>query len=138
MGTTGTESNYAASGSTVVADHTYTTPGVYSVSVIVSDACCLSDVEELKYVVIYDPNEGFVTGGGWIYSPAGAYKPDLSLTGKANFGFVSKYKKGANTPEGKTEFQFKAGNLNFNSSKYEYMVIIVAGAKSLIKGTGNH
>ncbi|MCK4795488.1 MAG: PKD domain-containing protein, partial [Desulfobacteraceae bacterium] len=36
---------------------------------------------------------------------------DFALTGKANFGFVSKYKKGAQTPEGNTEFVFKAGEL---------------------------
>ena len=41
-------------------------------------------------VVVYDPSAGFVTGGGWIDSPAGAYTADPSLTGKANFGFVSK------------------------------------------------
>ena len=75
------------------------------------------------YVVIYDPEGGFVTGGGWINSPEGAYTSDLTLTGKANFGFVSKYKKGANVPTGTTEFQFKAGDLNFHSSSYEWLVV---------------
>ena len=56
-----------------------------------------------QYVVVYDPDGGFVTGGGWIDSPAGAYAADPILTGKANFGFVSKYKNGANVPEGNTE-----------------------------------
>ena len=28
------------------------------------------------YVVVYDPSAGFVTGGGWINSPAGAYAAD--------------------------------------------------------------
>ena len=31
-----------------------------------------------------------VDGGGWVSLPAGGYKPDESLTGRANFGFVSK------------------------------------------------
>lgn len=85
--------------------------------------------------MIYDPDGGFVTGGGWINSPAGAYAADLALTGKANFGFVSKYKKGANVPTGNTEFQFKAGNLNFHSDSYQWLV--VAGAKAMYKGTGS-
>jgi hypothetical protein len=38
---------------------------------------------------------GFVTGGGWIDSPAGTYTADPGLSGKATFGFVSKFKKGA-------------------------------------------
>lgn len=85
-------------------------------------------------VVWYDPNAGFVTGGGWIDSPAGAYTADPSLTGKANFGFVAKYEKGKTAPSGNTEFQFKAGDLNFSSSSLEWLV--VAGSKAQFKGAG--
>ena len=90
-----------------------------------------------QFVVVFDPSGGFVTGGGWINSPAGACKLTaacVGATGKAKFGFVSKYKKGATTPIGQTEFQFKAGNLNFHSSSYDWLV--VAGAKAKYKGTG--
>ena len=73
-------------------------------------------------------------GGGWINSPQGAYMMDPSLVGKANFGFVSKYQKGTTAPVGETEFQFKAGDLNFHSSAYEWLVI--AGAKAQYKGSG--
>ena len=74
-------------------------------------------------VVVYDPEGGFVTGGGWVDSPQGAYVPDPSLTGKATFGFVSKYKKGASVPTGQTEFQFKAGDLNFHSTSYDWPLV---------------
>ena len=57
-----------------------------------------SDTSTFQYFVAYDLDGGFVTGGGLIDSPTGVYKPDPDLTGKATFGFVSKYKKGANTP----------------------------------------
>jgi hypothetical protein len=93
-----------------------------------------SDEEVYQYVVVYDPSAGFVTGGGWIMSPLGAYAADPYLTGKATFGFVSKYQKGANVPTGNTEFQFKAGNLNFHSTSYDWLVI--AGAKAQYKGVG--
>jgi nitrous oxidase accessory protein NosD len=56
------------------------------------------------------------------------------LVGKANFGFVSKYRKGADVPTGNTEFQFKAGDLNFHSSDYEWL--IVSGPMAKFKGTG--
>jgi len=56
------------------------------------------------------------------------------FTGKANFGFVSRYKKGADVPTGETEFQFKAGNLNFHSESYQWLV--VAGARAQFKGSG--
>ena len=118
---------------TCTATHTYTTPGVYTISMTVTDDEGASDTEQWL-VVVYDPNGGFVTGGGWINSPAGAYRPDPTLTGRANFGFVSKYKKGATVPEGQTEFQFQTGNLNFHSSSYQWLV--VAGSKAQYKGTG--
>jgi len=85
-------------------------------------------------LAVYDPTAGFVTGGGWIMSPAGAYAANTGLTGKATFGFVSKYKKGATVPTGNTEFQFKAGDLNFHSDSYDWLVI--AGDKAKYKGTG--
>jgi hypothetical protein len=85
-------------------------------------------------IVIYDPEGGFVTGGGWVNSPSESYRPDPALTGKATFGFVSKYKKGATTPTGQTEFQFKVADLNFHSTTYQWLV--VAGARAQYKGTG--
>jgi hypothetical protein len=116
--------------------------GIYSFTLTVTDNVGASDVASTvgqadlpAYVVIYDPEGGFVTGGGWIYSEAGAYKPDLLLAGKANFGFVSKYKKGATVPTGNTEFQFKAGNLNFHSSSYEWLVV-TGSNYARFKGSG--
>ena len=118
----------------VTGTHTYTEAGVYTVTLTIEDDDGGADSEVFRYIVIYDPDGGFVTGGGWIISPEGAYTADPTLTGKANFGFVSKYKQGQQTPTGNTEFQFKAGDLNFHSSDYDWLVI--AGHKAMYKGTG--
>ncbi len=67
-------------------------------------------------------------------STTGAYAADPSLSGKANFGFVSKYQRGATTPTGQTQFQFHVANFNFHSSTYQWLV--VSGAKAQYKGTG--
>ena len=104
---------------------------MYTVEVTID---CTDNTAEFQYAVVYDPSEGFVTGGGWIDSPAGAYTSDPTLTGPANFGFVSKYKKGQTIPTGNTEFQFKAGDLNFHSDSYDWLVI--ANHKAMYKGTG--
>jgi hypothetical protein len=116
------------------ASHTYTAAGVYAVGVTVTDDDTGSAAATYEFVVVYDPSAGFVTGGGWIMSPAGAYAADPSLTGKATFGFVSKYKKGATAPTGETEFQFRAVSFNFHSEAYQWLVI--SGAKAQYKGTG--
>ncbi len=117
--------------------HIYTETGVHTVTLTITDKDGGSDTEIFQYVVVYDssdPTSGFVTGGGWIDSPAGAYRADSTLTGTANFGFVSKYKKGQSTPTGNTEFQYQIATLNFHSKNYDWL--IVAGAKAMYKGTG--
>jgi hypothetical protein len=129
-----TDNTFVGASSPLSTTHTYTDAGVYTVDVTVTDGCGASATMSFQFIVIYDPNGGFVTGGGFITSPAGAYVANPSLTGKANFGFVSKYLPGANVPSGNTEFQFKAAGLNFKSSEYEWLV--VAGAKAQFKGTG--
>lgn len=122
---------------TATDSHTYTEAGVHTVTLTITDKDGGSDTEIFQYVVVYDPSDpssGFVTGGGWIDSPAGAYIADPTLTGTANFGFVSKYKKGQSTPTGNTEFQYQIADLNFHSNNYDWL--IVAGAKAIYKGNG--
>jgi PKD repeat protein len=114
--------------------HTYTTPGVYTLTLTLTDDDGGSSEAIFQYIVIYDPEGGFVTGGGWIDSPEGAFTDDSTLTGKANFGFVSKYKKGASVPTGNTKFHFKVADLKFESTEYDWLV--VAGAKAQYKGSG--
>jgi len=120
---------------TVTGEHAYSNAGIYWVTLTVIDNDGGSAIVTSEYcIVIYDPEGGFVTGGGWIDSPVGAYMKDSTLEGKATFGFVSKYQKGATVPTGNTEFQFKVADLNFKSTSYDWLVI--AGPKAQYKGTG--
>ena len=132
----GTPVSLPATGSTLdaTAQLTQSMPGVYSVCGKTFDLAGNSTAEECIYVVFYDPNGGFVTGGGWFTSLPGSYNAEPSLTGKATFGFVSKYLPGKSVPAGNTEFQFKAGNLNFKSTSYDWLV--VAGARAQYQGSG--
>jgi uncharacterized delta-60 repeat protein len=116
------------------ATHVYAAAGVYTVEVTVTDKDGALAKSHFRFVVVYDPSAGFVTGGGRIDSPAGAYVAYPALTGNATFGFVAKYQQGASAPSGNTEFQFHVANLNFSSHTYEWLV--VAGYRAQYKGVG--
>jgi PKD repeat protein len=131
----GTTSTIGNAQELVVAEHTYLAAGVYTIKLTVTDDD--GGTHELvcqQYVVVYDASGGFVTGGGWIQSPPGAYAADPELTGKANFGFVAKYKTGADVPTGQTNFHFRVADLHFHSTEYQWLV--VAGARAQFKGSG--
>ena len=76
-----------------------------------------------------------MTGGGWINVAAGSYPADPTLSGRANFGFNSKYKNGNGPPSGQTEFNFQVGNFNFHSDAYQWLV--VSSFKAQYRGTGS-
>ncbi len=120
---------------TATATHTYTAAGVYTLVLTITDKDGGSGTCTYQYVVVFETGS-FVTGGGWINSPPGAYTANPALTGKATFGFVSKYQKGSTTVIGNTEFQFVAGNLNFKSSSYDPASLVIAGAKAMYSGSG--
>ena len=114
--------------------YSLTTAGIEDLTFTCEDSKNNSDTDSTT-VVVYDPDGGFVTGGGWIESPEGSYMPDPPLAGKANFGFVSKYKKGATVPTGQTEFQFHMADLNFHSDSYQWL-IVTGNNFARFKGSG--
>jgi hypothetical protein len=121
------------SGDAVTGTHTYTAAGVYTATLTV-EGVGTSGAASHQYVVVYDPSAGFVTGGGWIDSPAGAYPADPDLTGRASFGFNAKYRRGQSVPDGQTQFQFQVAAFSFRSTAYEWLV--VSGPQAKFKGIG--
>ena len=67
--------------STGAATHVYQAPGVYSVPVTVTDGHGAFDQDVFEFVVVYDPDGGHVTGGGWF----------LAEGEDANFGLTARY-----------------------------------------------
>ncbi|MDX5480025.1 MAG: hypothetical protein LPJ98_16380, partial [Cyclobacteriaceae bacterium] len=125
-----------------VASVNWTAPGtigVYKVDVMAGSSACDAVME--AYVSVFDPSASFVTGGGWFNSPEGAMPEKPQAVGKANFGFVSRYKKGKNNMtteevDGNTEFQFHAGDLNFKSTLHESGSLVISGRRATYRGTG--
>ena len=74
---------------TSAGSHVFTEPGVYSVKLRVEDGCGgageAATVGEFDaMVVVYDPDQGFVTGGGRINSQPGAYPANPGALNTAN------------------------------------------------------
>ena len=126
-----TETNGSGS---ATGSHAYAAAGVYTLTLTVTDKDGGSGQSVFQFVVVFNPVSGFVTGGGWIMSPPGAYPASPFLTGKATFGFVSKYPKNAITPVGNMEFDFHIGALHFRSTGYDWLV--VSTSKVRFKGSG--
>ncbi len=59
-----------SSGTGVMPTHSYSEAGIYDVCLTVNDGTVDSS-EVCTSAVVYDPSGGFVSGGGWIDSPAG-------------------------------------------------------------------
>ena len=116
-------------------EYTYSDAGIYTVTLTVTDGAGNADSESFEYVVVYDPNGGFVTGGGWIDVPVGAVADDPLASGRLSFGFNAKYKKNSAMPEGNTNVQFDAADLHFQSDWYDWLVVM-GEPHSIFTGTG--
>ncbi len=123
-----------AKGGPCTAKHAYQAAGVYSPILTITDDDGGTASRPLDSVVVYDPKAGYVTGTGWLDSPAGAFPAKPELTGRANFTLASRYNAGATVPSGTTEFQFQAGALSFRSAAQGWLV--VSGGQARYKGSG--
>ncbi len=121
--------------------HVYQKAGVYQIKLTVTDQDGGIGEKVYPFLVVYDPSDGYVTGGGWILSQPGScqlYPGCMDDKGKAHFGFVAKYKNNALTPIGSIEFEFEPAELELHSTSYDWLV--VSGAMVQFKGKGriNH
>lgn len=81
-------------------------------------------VSDTWTLVVYD-TQGMAAGGGWYYPKA---DDETDMEGRATFGFVAKYIKGAST--GNLEFQYHSSNgFNLKSTTIDYLVVSGANAK---------
>ncbi|HEX8173323.1 MAG TPA: DNA/RNA non-specific endonuclease [Thermoanaerobaculia bacterium] len=119
----GTTSTATCAAGVCSASHSYASTGVYGVAVVLADDDGGLASSSFEYVVVYDNNGGgFVTAGGWLDTPSG----------KATLNANVKYVKNQVAPTGNTQFQL--GELRFQSTSTEWLV--VAGANAQYKGSG--
>jgi predicted extracellular nuclease len=78
--------------------------------------------------------DGFMTGGGWINSPASAFLIDPTLTGKGEFSFDAKYVKNSPLPVGAVDYMIEKAGLYFSATGFEWLV--VDSGSAWLRGTG--
>ena len=130
------------SGGAVSATRSFASPGVYAVSLTVRDqsgntgtATTVNGQDAV--VVVFAQDAGFANGSGRINSPAGALVSDPLHTGRADFTFNSKYHKLETTPRGTTTFELKTTSFTLQSTGYDWIVALPAGARFHGSGTVN-
>lgn len=114
--------------------HTYTIAGVFTVNLTITDNNNASDSENYQYIVVYDPNAGFMTVSGKYDSLAGWNMQNTQAAGKVKLGIQGKYKNNNISPTGKAKLNFKVGNFEFESTSYQWLVI--NSYKGYLMGTG--
>jgi hypothetical protein len=114
--------------------NTFTSDDVYTVTFTITNQNGGVAKGYYKYVVIYNPAAGWVSGYGTINSYPGAYVANPALTGTARFGFSSKYLKNSTVPSGSTGFNLKVAKFKFVGTSQIYLTI--AGAKAQYSGSG--
>ena len=114
-------------GSETIADgFTIETPGIYELQVVAIDNADNEAVSEIRNFVVYDPDDGFLTAGGWV----------PSSSGKLNFGFEVRYRGGADRPSGQLELQLREADLNLHVSDFDWLVVV--GNRATFNGTGTN
>ena len=113
----------------------FASSGIHEFCVHGTDAASNTGDPVCIELAVYDPSGGFVTGAGTITSPAGADMENPTLEGPATFAFVSKYSAGASTPDGNLRFRFKKGDLMFDSTSMDWLVV-TAQPRAIFRGDG--
>ncbi len=127
-----TESNGSG---TVTGSHTYTTAGVYTITLTVTDDDLAFGSNQFMYVVVYNPEGGFLTGAGRFDAPVGSIPANPTASGMTNFRTNAKYVN--NVLTGATRLNFRDGQyvFGFDSTAYDWLTV-TNGNLAQLHGSG--
>ncbi|MFD3003575.1 SBBP repeat-containing protein, partial [Pontibacter toksunensis] len=93
----------------------------------------------VTYVSVFDPTAGFVTGGGWIESPAAPAYEFMQTSKRAHWSLVARYSKRngeEDQVQGSTMLLLQAGSFTFRSTSYEPGSLVITGNRAYYSGRG--
>lgn len=109
-------------------------PGVHNICLRATDGADNIGATECAIVAVYGDDK--TTGGGGTNSPVGA---DLAMPagfGPVTYGFNAKYQQGSAIPTGNLEFHYKAGDIKFKETGFDFLVVVPNSHRAQIQGTG--
>lgn len=117
------------SGNLISLTTSFADAGVYQVSLeVTNDEQNTISVDTFNgspmYIVIYNPNDGFVTGGAW----------SNTSYGRTTVALNAKYHRNSTVPSGNTNISFAAPSGEFKSTSYDWLV--VNGNTATYRGSG--
>ncbi|MEH0821876.1 MULTISPECIES: PKD domain-containing protein [unclassified Micromonospora] len=133
----GTSQTFTSRGRQCVREHTYTQPGMFTISTGVTDDDGVADAASVM-LIVYEPLGSFATQGGFLNFPAGALINDPAATGKLIVEFNPKCLPGETGPVpggGKVAASLKGAAFALDSTSLEWLVVTVH-QKVAVKGTG--
>jgi hypothetical protein len=108
--------------------------GVHSICIRGSDGA--DNIGATECVVVAVRGDESTSGGGGTNSPVGA---DLAIptgSGPVIYGFNAEYEEGETVPTGNLEFHYKAGDIKFKDSGFDFLVVVPNSNRAQIQGTG--
>ncbi|MDQ3548482.1 MAG: PKD domain-containing protein [Chloroflexota bacterium] len=124
---------------TASGSHIYATPGLYTVSLTVTDDDGGTGDATYAYLVIVDPTGGKVVGAGTFSSPTGAYLADPSFVGAVALYVNVEHKQQAMSPSGHVQMHLVARpgrpELMLTSTDLDWLV--VDGERAWMMGTAS-
>jgi hypothetical protein len=119
---------------TVTGSYIYAAPGIYPVSVTVTDQRGASgSATAVPGVVVISMIAGSINGNGVINGPPFMIAA-ASPAGQVQFRLAAKYAGNRTVPQGQTVLQFKATHRTFRSTGLDWLV--VSGGTAWYEGTG--
>ncbi|MHC2990183.1 hypothetical protein OB13_00750 [Pontibacter sp. HJ8] len=129
--------DFSGQGTKAIAVNWPSTSQVYKLSVTYggTQGCPVSTAT--RYVHVFDTEAGFLTGGGWLRSPAHPDYEFMQTSSRAYFGLMARYKKGEENPlQGEMQLLVENGSFYFRGSLQQARTLVIAGNQAFYRGQG--
>lgn len=132
---------FADGSGTVRGSHAYAEPGLYEISLTLTDAAG-NQAKATRQIAVHGVGDGLAGGVGHFLSPAGAYPGRPELAARAEFAFAARLRQpdskanepSSAAPRGVTVLRLREADLRFRSTAHDWMV--VSGPRVQYAGSG--